>query len=470
MLILITFIVASCKMDDPLTEMTSSPTGPGQVGWDKNSNLSLERPTVSHSHGLPHIDRVSPDTAGIGTIVTLHGLFDPNAPINVTINRKSVAVIGNITADSVQIEIPERAGSGYIVVRQNGRADSEAFHYRYKVTVSTLAGNGTAGDKTYRYGSEAQFNRPFQLDIDDGGRLYIADRGNHRIRWVSTDNGFVGEIAGWNQGDKNDYKSKAEFDTPVGVAVNSFYQLEDRRVYVSDANNKKLRSVRGTDYFTDWLTLDLPSGHPTSNKINSPAGMDMDSQGNLYFAQNDINGHKIYKRSSGGSLFLIAGLESGYLDGCENGVFRTKFLFPSDVSHYSDRDRGRNVLYIAEEGNHTIRIMHLNHDCVSLYAGIPASGGFKDTHHTAAQFNAPTGLDVDPDEFVYVADRMNHRIRVISPNGIVSTLAGTGAASFNDGDAITATFNHPSDVIVGPDGNLYVTDESNHAIRKIVFE
>lgn len=103
---------------------------------------------------------------------------------------------------------------------------------------------------------------------------------------------------------------------------------------------------------------------------------------------------------------------------------------------------------------------------VSTVAGSGAAG-VTDAPGTAAQFDSPSGVAVDADGNVYVADWYNHKIRKISPSGVVTTLAGSGNNGDVDGTGSAAEFSYPFAVVVDAAGNLYVTDEGNNKIRKI---
>jgi DNA-binding beta-propeller fold protein YncE len=127
-------------------------------------------------------------------------------------------------------------------------------------------------------------------------------------------------------------------------------------------------------------------------------------------------------------------------------------------------DEGGNVI-VADNHNHDIRkITPQGH--VSTLAGT-GEWGHRDGEANVAQFNYPRGVAVDEDGNVMVADKGNHRIRKITPQGHVSTLAGTGEKGYQDGEGTIAQFNYPQGVAVDKDGNIIVTDEENYHIRKI---
>lgn len=153
----------------------------------------------------------------------------------------------------------------------------------------------------------------------------------------------------------------------------------------------------------------------------------------------------------------LAGSSAGFADGTGAAA---QFDTPTGVTV----DAQGNV-YVADAGNHRIRRI-TPAGVVSTLAGT-GTAGFADGPGNTARFNTPTGVAVDGQGNIYVADTENQRIRKISPAGVVSTLAGAGTAGFMDGPGNGAFFNRPQGVAVDGQGNVYVADTDNQRIRKI---
>jgi len=124
-------------------------------------------------------------------------------------------------------------------------------------------------------------------------------------------------------------------------------------------------------------------------------------------------------------------------------------------------------VYVADYGNNRIRKITAA-GVVTTLAG-SGSAAFADGNGTSASFNQPTGVTVDGSGNVYVADQNNHRIRKITADGVVTTLAGSGSAAFANGNGTSASFYYPTGVTVDGSGNVYVADLYNHRIRKITI-
>lgn len=156
------------------------------------------------------------------------------------------------------------------------------------------------------------------------------------------------------------------------------------------------------------------------------------------------------------TVTTLAGSSAGYLDGLG---LAARFNGPSGVA----ADNNGN-LYVADRINHRIRKVN-SEGVVSTFAGSGVAGWLDDTG-TMAQFNFPTQLAIDLNGNLYVADAVNHRIRKISSVGVVTTLAGS-TDGFADGVGNAAQFYYPEGVAVDDAGNVYVADAGNHVIRKI---
>ncbi len=161
-------------------------------------------------------------------------------------------------------------------------------------------------------------------------------------------------------------------------------------------------------------------------------------------------------RAPDGSTRVLAGGIEGYSEGLGAAA---AFNTPSGIA----LDKQGNV-YVADTGNHAIRKIAAD-GTVSTLAGSGVAG-FADGQGAQAQFNGPVGVAVDDAGVVYVADTYNDRIRKIAPDGTVTTLAGNGRPGFLDGAGEGAQFDTPCGIAVGKDG-IYIADTSNDAVRRI---
>lgn len=197
-------------------------------------------------------------------------------------------------------------------------------------------------------------------------------------------------------------------------------------------------------------------GEASEARFGDPFDVAVDLAGNVYVS--DAGGNdRIRRVQRDGTVVTVAGGGPGFVDGPGT---EARFRTPSGV--VLDRD-GR--LYVADTGNHAIRRVSPEGEVTTL-AG-DGVAGYRDGPADRARFHAPMGLTVDDAGTVYVADTYNDRIRSISPEGRVSTVAGADGPGFADGPGWRARFDTPTDVAVSTHGELFVTDAGNDALRRI---
>jgi sugar lactone lactonase YvrE len=320
-------------------------------------------------------------------------------------------------------------------------------------TLAGLAGNTGSGDGT---NSAARFNGPGGVAVDTSGNVYVADSENHTIRevtpvgtnWVVT---TLAGLAGYS-GNVNATGSNARFYLPFGLTV-----APNGTVYVADEGNNVIRKV--TPSGTNWIVTTAWSGG-----LNWPAGVAVDSAGNLYVANTDD--HTIGK-VSGGVGTILAGGGSVSIFGTNDGTgSAARFYYPDGVAVDTN-----GTVYVADSGNGTIRKV-TPAGMVTTLAGLAGNNtGSTDGTGSAARFDGPLRVAVDANGNLYVSDLYNQTIRQVTPvgtNWVVTTLAGlAGSAGSANGTNSAARFNGPDGVALDSAGNLYVSDYYNDTIRKV---
>ncbi|MCL2011919.1 MAG: IPT/TIG domain-containing protein [Cystobacterineae bacterium] len=209
--------------------------------------------------------------------------------------------------------------------------------------------------------------------------------------------------------------------------------------------------------FTYMPSVNVSTLSSSIGMLNQPYGIAIDMQGNLYVAE-ELN-HRIRKITPEGNITTLAGGAIGHADGMGS---HAQFTWPRDLTLGADGN-----LYVTDSGNHRIRRV-TPEGLVSTLAG--SEYGHVDGTGSNARFNWPSGITIDTNGMLYVTDLSNHRIRMVTPEGVVSTLAGSGTEGFADGEGVAAQFHMPRGIAVDTEGNLYVVDAGNNRIRKITPE
>ena len=222
---------------------------------------------------------------------------------------------------------------------------------------------------------------------------------------------------------------------PFGVAV------KNDEIYVADGDGGKILKISKSGVST-ILT----------DKLDTPSQIAFDKNGDLIVA--DAGSHTIKKVKPTGEIELVAGVENqaGFADG---GAKTTLFHAPIGIAVFGDK------IFVADTYNDKIRV--IENGAVSTLAG--SEQGFADGAGISAKFDTPCGLAATADGVIIVADSNNRRLRIVEPNGAVSTLAGNGAADLVDGGLAEAVFVQPTAVTIHQSGAIYVAD--GNAIRVI---
>lgn len=209
----------------------------------------------------------------------------------------------------------------------------------------------------------------------------------------------------------------------------------------------------------------LKDGSRDISEFNFPYSITLDNNGEIIVV--DCYNNSI-RKISGNSVTTIAGLwdkkdnygfpMGGYADG---DVLIAKFNRPRDAAVDS-----KGNIFVSDSGNNVIR--KISNNQVYTFAGT-GEAGYSNGQGKVAKFSLPSGMAIDKEDNLYVADSLNNVIRKITPKGEVSTFAGVQGekGGYNNGGLNEATFNEPSDITVDNNGAFYITDSGNQVIRKI---
>ena len=399
---------------------------PKGVAMDKAGNLYI---ADSWNH---RIRRVDPG----GTLTTVAGT-----------GERGFGGDGGAAA-TAQLNYPtgvavDEAGNLYIADRNNHRirrVDPGG-------TITTVAGTGESGySRDGVPAAGAWLHTPQKVAVDEAGALYIADSGNHRVRRVDP-GGTITTVAGVGErgysGDRGP-AAEAWLYHPGGVAVDG-----SRNLYIADTWNHRIRRV-------------APSGTITTvaARLSFPRGVAVDDSGILYIA--DREDHRIRRVDASGNLTTIAGTRESGFSGDGGLAGAAQLHLPGGVAV-----DGKGNLYIADTWNHRIRRVDVS-GTITTVAGIGGayeSGGAGPAAEAVLHY--PQGVAVDGAGNLYIADTDSHRIRRVDVSGTLTTIAGTGQAGYggDGGLASAAQLNYPTGVAVDDEGNVYVADSRNHRIR-----
>ncbi|MBN8693511.1 MAG: T9SS type A sorting domain-containing protein [Bacteroidetes bacterium] len=316
---------------------------------------------------------------------------------------------------------------------------------------------GNSGDGGQAVNAECV--NPFYVAADAAGNVYISDQNNNKVRKVNT-SGIITTFAGTGNATYGGDGASANFahiKAPGGVAFDA-----SGNVYIADTWNHRVRKVDLSGIITTFagdgtFGFSGDGGPATNAKLNFPQDIATDASGNIYIA--DAGNTRVRKVDPSGIITTFAGTGVSGWQG--DGGPATS----ADLEKLSSLavDGAGNLFIVTGP-----RVRKVNTSgIISTYAGTGSSGFTGDGGPATSAKIAAEGIAFDASGNLYIADGYNHRVRVVSTSGIISTFAGNGVASGggDGGLATIAQLNHPQSVAVNASGNVIISDSWNNRIR-----
>ncbi len=330
-------------------------------------------------------------------------------------------------------------------------------------TISTVAGTGNytfTGDGGVA--TSAGLENPYGVACDAAGNLYVADYADNHVRRVDT-TGIITTVAGNGSitysGDGG-AATNAGISKPSGLAVDTAGNL-----FITDYNNR-IRKVGTNGNITTVAGGGAggDGGLATSASLSNPTGVAVDAAGNLYIA--DKGNNRIRKVDASGIITTFAGTNVAGFAGDGGSATNARLSSPASVA----LDASGN-LYIADTGNNRVRKVNPT-GVITTVAGTNVSGFTGDGGAaTNARLSGVSGVAVDAAGDLFILDSSNHRVRLVDTSGVISTVAGSGSASYSGdgGAALSAGLYGPQGVALDSQGNVYIADSGNRVRQVLLY-
>jgi sugar lactone lactonase YvrE len=333
-------------------------------------------------------------------------------------------------------------------------------------TITTIAGTDSAGYNGDGINATlSELDRPFSLAVNNSGNVYIADRYNNRVRMINA-SGIIATIAGTGVGS---YSGDGGPATGAGVnAVTGVAADAGGVIYIADKGNEKVRKISAAGLISTLAGNGMAGysgdgGSAAAAELNNPNGVAVDNAGNVYIA--DQGNSRIRKVTPAGIISTIAGTGANGYNGDNMAATAAQLYNPYAVAV----DRAGNI-YISDVDNDRIRKVTAA-GIISTIAGTGVAGNSgAGGPATAAELSEPIGVAVDSAGNVYIADAWNSRICVVNTFGTLNAVAGNGTAGFSGdgGPANQAELYLPYGVAVDRSG-IYIADYGNNRIRQVNY-
>jgi sugar lactone lactonase YvrE len=342
--------------------------------------------------------------------------------------------------------------------------------------ITTIAGTGIAGlNDDGQSPLLTNLYLPQDVTLGPDGNLYIVDWNNHRIRRIK--NGLVETFVGSGYlGDgMSDDPATIDFNHPTNVCFDAagdmiiaawHNSLVKKVEMLPDGEAGPVSNLAGTGA----RAFGGDEGPGNEAQLDLPSSVVVDTIGNIIIS--DQANYRLRLLEPNGIIHTIAGTGVTGAEGDGGPATAAQLNGPKGQSA-PPASRiaidSRNRIYVADTGNHKIRLIdELNKITTIVGTGTPGYSG-DGGPALEAQLNTPSDVAVAPNGTLYIADTLNHAVRIVKPDGTIDTFAGTGERGFSGdgGPASEAELDRPYGVEVGLNGSVYIADTHNHRIRKV---